>query len=102
MTELDPDQVYHPNATSDGDPKGAACFLAQDRICGPDCMAYLPQVPEGPAYVGEQWAHCLLLVNAERAGKHLVVLASIVTRGVSKYTQSQAEQVRNQTAPKAT
>jgi hypothetical protein len=40
-------------------------------------MAYLPQAPEGPAYVGENWAHCLLLVNAERAGKHLVILVDL-------------------------
>jgi hypothetical protein len=102
--ERDHEQVYHPNAepVGEGETKGAACFLAQDRICGPDCMAYLPQVPEGPAYIGEQWAHCMLLVNAERAGKHLVVLASVASTVASKYKQSMAERVRDQTAPKVT
>jgi hypothetical protein len=32
--------------------------------------------PDGPDYKDKQWAHCALLVNAHRAGKHLVILAS--------------------------
>jgi hypothetical protein len=54
-----------------------SCFLNQDRICGADCMAHLPQAPEGPSYLGENWAHCLLLVDAERVGKHLVILVDL-------------------------
>lgn len=53
-----------------------ACFQDQARICGPDCMAYLNPVPTGDDYVGQQWSRCLLLVNAHRAGKHLVIIAS--------------------------
>ncbi len=53
------------------------CFLAAERLCGPDCMAYLATPPTEASYVGQQWAHCHLLVNAERSGKHLVVLASV-------------------------
>ena len=52
------------------------CFLTPERLCGADCMAYLTTPPNTPDHVGQQWPRCLLLVNAERAGKHLVILAS--------------------------
>ncbi len=52
------------------------CFVS-DRLCGADCVAYLTEPPKGEDYAaGEPWTHCLLLVNAQRVGKHLVVLAS--------------------------
>lgn len=59
---------------------GPACFLDQARICGPDCMSFLTKPPEGPAYLGETWAKCHLLVNVDRVGRHLVVLADIQNR----------------------
>jgi hypothetical protein len=68
----------HVSQVDDVDPEGPACFLNQERICGPDCIAYLSRPPEGTAYLGEQWARCHLLVNADRAGRHLVVLASTI------------------------
>ncbi len=68
-----------------------ACFLAQERECGPDCMAYLATPPEGAAYTGQQWARCLLLVNAERSGKHLIVLADIGSKLVALRRQQERE-----------
>lgn len=53
---------------------GLYCFLNGDRACGPDCMAY-ETPPQHKDFVGKQWAHCLLLVNAHRTGKHLTILA---------------------------
>jgi len=60
-------------------PKGLACFLDQERLCGPDCMAFLPEGerPTDGEYTGRQWSGCLLLVNAHRSGKHLTILASL-------------------------
>jgi len=69
-----------------------ACYRDQPRVCGPDCMAHLPQVPDGPAYQGENWAHCLLLVNSERVGKHLIILADLLKK-------AQANAARNQQPP---
>lgn len=54
---------------------GLFCFISPDRVCGADCMAY-SDPPNHKDFVGKQWAHCLLLVNTHRAGKHLTVLAS--------------------------
>lgn len=92
-----PEQVYHPNAIPGS--AGLGCFIAQERICGPDCMAYLLQAPSGQQYQGEQWAHCLLLVNAERAGKHLVIVVDLVKQGVSLLKQAGAVKARSEPAP---
>lgn len=46
-------------------------------------MAFLSKRPSGSAFIGEQWASCHLLVNADRAGRHLVVLADVGTKLVS-------------------
>ena len=54
----------------------SACFINQERICGPDCMAYLTAAPEGKAYMGENWAHCMILINLDRTGRHLTILAN--------------------------
>jgi len=84
---------YHPDAR-EVNPKegGLSCFISQDRVCGPDCMAFLPQVPEGKDFLGEQWAHCMLLVNAHRTGKHLVIIAS-------EQSKTNAEARRSKPAP---
>jgi len=84
---------------SDGPIKGASCYRDQARICGPDCMAYLPQKPEGKAYIGEQWAHCHVLVNMDRQGRHLVVLADVGSKLVSVQRKAEAEAVRQKTPP---
>lgn len=78
---------------------GLACFMNQDRICGADCMAFLPQKPEGVHFQGEQWAHCHLLVNADRAGRHLVVLASVGSKISGLQSKATAEAVRQQKPP---
>lgn len=76
-----PDHVYQPNGS---EVTGPACFLDQARICGSDCMAYLPQPPDNIDFKGEQWARCHLLVNAHRAGKHLTIIASVLSKADKK------------------
>ena len=69
---------YHPNMQEvDPNQKHGACFLKQERQCGPDCMAFLVDPPKGDAYLGENWARCHLLVNADRGGRHLAILANV-------------------------
>jgi len=72
---------------------GLACFIAQDRVCGPDCMAFLPQAPTGATYLGQQWAHCLVLVSVEKGARHLTILAG-------EATKASAVSVRTAAAPK--
>lgn len=81
---------------------GLACFMNQDRVCGSDCMAFLPQVPDGSQYIGEQWAHCHLLVNADRAGRHLVILASVGSKIAGLQSKTVAEAQRQQKPPGVT
>lgn len=94
-----------PQESADAPPTtgtNLGCFLAQERICGPDCMAYLPQVPEGEQFKGEQWAHCHLLVNADRTGRHIVVLANLGTKLYSLKSKASAEEARKQPPPGVT
>lgn len=100
------EQVYHPNMSerpdagaTPGPNEGPGCYKDQFRICGPDCMAFLPQVPGGAMYVGEQWAHCLLLVSHERSSRHLVVLADTLTKYAAFKRGQRAEAIRNDKAP---
>ncbi len=85
-----------------GTPSTLACFMDQGRVCGPDCMAYLPQAPGEPDYQGENWAHCHLLINAHRGGKHLVIIAGAASKIAGLQRQAAAEAVRTQKAPGVT
>lgn len=78
---------------------GLRCFKSQSRACGPDCMAYI-RTPPGPDYVDQQWANCMLLVNAHRTGKHLVVIAAALGEQNAKAKTALADQARaNQPLP---
>lgn len=57
---------------------GLFCWRDKERACGAECMAFLPQVPPSNDYIGQQWAHCMLLVAEHRKGKHLVILSEDV------------------------
>lgn len=77
-----------------------ACFINQDRVCGPDCMAFLTVPPTGNAYQGENWAHCMVLVNLDRTGRHLTILANNDSSLLSMKRNALADQQRlNQPAP---
>jgi hypothetical protein len=78
---------------------GLYCFLNKDRECGSECMAFI-HPPEGPDYKDQQWSNCLLLVNAHRGGKHLVILADTTGKLLGLTKNKQADEARaNQPAP---
>jgi hypothetical protein len=68
--------LEQPEMEEDKRESGLYCFINADRRCGADCMAFLNPPPQDQDYQGQQWACCMLLVNAHRVGKHLVILAS--------------------------
>lgn len=81
------------------DPTGLYCFLDDARPCSAECMAY-DAAPEGADYRDKQWANCMLLVNAHRGGKHLIVLASLGSELLHKTKNAAADAARaNQTPP---
>lgn len=91
-------QQFHPNMRDDEEAQGPTgglyCFMNCDRVCGPDCMAFLPDAPPQEDYRGQPWAHCLLLVNAHRGGKHLAVLASTAADISSRARKEAADRQR--------
>jgi hypothetical protein len=60
------------------DGTGLYCFANQNTCCSPTCMAYASCPPDGPDYVGQQWARCLLLLNAHKVSKHVVIIANVL------------------------
>lgn len=69
--------AYHPDIKDKGN--GLFCFKDSKRPCGPDCMAYQLERPEGPDYRG-QWANCAILTNEFKSAKHLIIIAQGVTQ----------------------
>lgn len=55
------------------------CFLNADRVCTADCMAYstAPRVAASSELNAEQ-SHCVLLASAERVGRNVTVVASLL------------------------
>jgi hypothetical protein len=86
--------LHHPDLKEDDARHGLVCFMDHNRVCGPDCMAYLSDPPEQADYRGQQWANCMLLVNAHRAGKHLTIVAQVVSEFTQKSKAHAADQAR--------
>ena len=95
MTNPVLDPLHHPRIK---DPEGLICFLDVGRPCEASCMAYITP-PDGPDYQDQQFANCMLLVNAHRAGKHLVVLAMVGGELVKKNKTEAADRARAQQTP---
>lgn len=89
--------LHHPSL-KEGEGNGLYCFLNANRPCGADCMAFVA-APDGPDYQDQQWANCLLLVNAHRGGKHLVVLAASANEMLQHSKRTTADRARNQPPP---
>lgn len=93
MSETEPE--FFPNLK---EPTGLYCFLNDRRPCDATCMAYIAP-PEGPDYDNQQFANCLLLVNAHRCGKHVVVLAAHGNELMKKARVEAADLARIQQVP---
>jgi hypothetical protein len=94
-------QVHHSDIKDDDVRSGLLCFLDRDRVCGPDCMAYLSDPPAQPDYRGNQWASCMLLVNVHRGGKHLTILAQVASDFTQASRAHVADQARKSQMPPA-
>jgi hypothetical protein len=92
--------IYSPNVLDDDhEVNGLTCFMDQMRQCGPDCMAYSTFPAESSA-LSDQQEHCLLLGNAERVGKHLIIIAKIMSDEKARGRKESADkQRRDQAAP---
>lgn len=71
------------------------CFQDHCRPCTAECVAFESTPPEDKDYKNKPWAHCMILVNAHRTGKHLVTLSS----GLSKIIAHLTDQARNNQHP---
>jgi len=75
-----PNMQEEEDAGEDTQHQRLYCYKDNSRVCGPDCMAYLTNPPMDKEYMGQPWSQCLLLVNAQRTGKHLVIIAAALSK----------------------
>jgi hypothetical protein len=92
MEQGDTPFIHRPDEVDD-DPvrNGLTCFMDQLRPCGADCMAYTTY--SDGSLMG-QAGNCILLVNAERSGKHLVILAKLTNDMINGAKRAAADQRR--------
>ena len=70
--------VYAPDMVPHEEGDKLYCFIAAERVCGPDCMAFTTVPAEmKSSTLDDNQRHCSLLVNVERLGRHSVILTSL-------------------------
>lgn len=99
-TDKDDEILVHPEIiTPADDPGGLYCFLDAKRGCSADCMAYVTFPRKGKeAEVSDQQAHCELVLAAERASRHIALIASVLTDTQRKQRIREADEQRTKAA----
>lgn len=94
--------MYAPNMIPDNPEDKVYCFVTADRVCGPDCMAFLTQAPlkQKNGELDDNQRHCSLLINADRLARHVVILTSIFASSEKKKQVAQQDQERKENTPK--
>lgn len=78
MSDEDTPYIEPPDELDDDHEKnGLLCFMGDERVCGPDCMAYTTMPSESP-YLNEQQKHCMFIVSAERLGRYAGGILSLL------------------------
>ena len=95
-TEKDDELIAHPEIiTPEDDVGGLYCFLNQKRGCGADCMAYVTFPHKGKeAELNSQQSHCEFVLAAERASRHIALIASAVIDTQRKQRIREADEQR--------
>jgi hypothetical protein len=77
----------------------AYCFIGEERVCGPDCMAYMSSPADVP--LDPQQRQCLVLVSADRLARHAVIGVKIVGDMLTFVKQANADVKRTEQKPPA-
>lgn len=95
--------VYHPEqeALEESGVDRMFCFLDQDRLCGPACMAFLtyPKRSDNSELADSQ-THCSLLLAADRVGRNVTILASTLAQGEKRRRMADLDARREASTPK--
>ncbi len=70
------------------------CFRDRNRICGPDCVAWVTHPPEDKGRLTFTQRHCLELSCLERSARHTTILASTLAEMFKKSRTAAADQQR--------
>lgn len=102
--EVDEELVFHPEQEVLGEGEGLDrlfCFLEQDRVCGPACMAFLthPRSSDSSELATSQ-EHCALLLAADRIGRNITILASTLAQSERRRKMADIDAKREAGTPK--
>jgi hypothetical protein len=86
VAETKEEVAFHPSE-KDLSKNELYCHRDSVRQCGPDCMAFLSEVPDGKDYAGQPWARCIELVSAHKSAKHLTILTTRVDEYIRRTGQ---------------
>lgn len=92
---------YHPDMIeAQPDEEQVFCFLNNERVCGPDCVSYETFIKKANKELRGPAKHCVLLTSIERVGRHLPIIAKIMSDGLTATRRQAADQQREASAPK--
>jgi hypothetical protein len=95
--------IVHPDIVTPDDPgSGDAlfCFLNPKRVCGPDCVSFVTYPKRGKdSELNDTQAHCELILAAERASRHVAIIASMMADGQKKQKTKELDEQRSKAAP---
>ena len=77
------------------------CFISPDRVCSPECMAFLtfPRESKSSELSGVQ-NHCVFIQNADRLGRNSVILTSTLVERSQRQKIAQQDAQREANTPK--
>jgi hypothetical protein len=78
------------------------CFLDRERVCGPECMAFLTHPRQSnSSELSDLQAHCTLLTGMDRLGRNITIIASTLTGKARSEAIKEQDTIRERNTPKA-
>jgi len=74
------------------------CFIRDERVCGPDCIAFMSR-PADSTHLDPQQRNCLVLVSGERLARHAAIGVKIAGDMLTFMKVSDADNKRTEQKP---
>ncbi len=72
------------------------CYRDKNRICGPDCVAWVTDPPANKGSLSFTQEHCLLISAAERTARHVTGIAAALHHMHNKAKTDNEDRQRNE------
>lgn len=74
------------------------CYRDKDRICGPECTAWITNPPTDKGPLEYTQRHCLILSSAERTARHVTIIAATLAESEKREKVAEQDRQRLQAA----